>query len=362
MGFEKNLAETLILKLPQSSLPNFNQKSLMTTLLGSAVALSCFMPFDMPGVSSAAFAAPKTHRAAVCKKKAYRQTKTVYSGKKARKKTVPVHVQPALSDLKPLTAIQPENFVKPSRAVNTVYIHHTGVGDDKYDLPETIRTSHRAKGWDDAGYHFHIARDGTITTLRDLEKIPAAQMGHNVGTIAIVYHGVTEDDVTDAQEKSLCALTKAINKAYDGQVLFRGHKEARFLKPYYRMNETACPAVNYTKLLELDETHHMPQELKPWQRVSPCPPADKWQPVNGETCAPAWWLKTHASVKAENQEKKQKSMPVPRFNFAMEMCAVPPPPVPPIPSSPVSANQTEKTFLPPTWLRRRKDGTAEPSL
>jgi len=132
-------------------------------------------------------------------------------------------------------------FKKPRRWVNKVYLHCSASDNPKYDNAATIDSWHKANGWAGIGYHYYIRKDGTIEPGRDIKKTPAAQGGHNRGTIAICCGGLK--DFTEAQFKSLRKLCQEIHTAYDGKVTFHGHCE---------VSSKLCPVFDYRKVLGLD--------------------------------------------------------------------------------------------------------------
>ena len=135
-------------------------------------------------------------------------------------------------------------FEKPDRAVDRVFVHCSASDRPEHDDVEVIRGWHvNDKHWNDIGYHFFIKKDGTIQPGRDLETSPAAQMGHNTGTIAICLHGLVIEKFAKAQFKSVIELCKEINSAYQGMVSFHGHCE---------VSSKSCPVFPYKEVLGLD--------------------------------------------------------------------------------------------------------------
>lgn len=135
-------------------------------------------------------------------------------------------------------------FKKPKRKVTRVFLHCTASDLAKHDSVKAIRKMHISRGWNDIGYNIFIRKDGTVESGRDLEKTPAAQRGHNTGTIAICLHGLRKENFTDAQFSSLKKLCLEIDKAYAGDISFHGHREVA---------SKACPVFDYKKVLKLDE-------------------------------------------------------------------------------------------------------------
>jgi len=136
------------------------------------------------------------------------------------------------------------NFKKPVRGVKEIFVHHSASARPEDDDISVMRKWHLERGYQDVGYHYFITSGGVIQPGRNLELIPAAQGGHNTGTIAICLSGVGSA-FSDAQFDALRVLCKEINKAYAGAVTFHGHKE---------VYATECPHYDYKKILKLDAT------------------------------------------------------------------------------------------------------------
>lgn len=134
-------------------------------------------------------------------------------------------------------------FNKPRRAVDRVFLHCSASDNPKHDNVATMDRWHRERGWSGVGYHLFIRKDGTLEHGRSLEKTPAAQSGHNKGTIAICLHGLKKERFTSEQFKTLRQLCKEIDFAYGGDITFHGHKEVA---------RKACPVFDYKAVLSLN--------------------------------------------------------------------------------------------------------------
>lgn len=132
-------------------------------------------------------------------------------------------------------------FVKPDRPVSKIYLHCSASDNIRHNNISVIRQWHLDRGWSDVGYHFFITRNGKIQDGRPLDKIPAAQKGHNTGSIAICVHGLKR--FTKSQLDSVVSLCTEINDAYSGDVTFHGHCE---------VSEKTCPVFDYKHVLGLD--------------------------------------------------------------------------------------------------------------
>lgn len=140
-------------------------------------------------------------------------------------------------------------FSKPKRPVHTVFIHASASDNPKHDDVSVIKQWHLERGFRTVGYHYFIKKDGTLQEGRHLSSVPAAQRGHNTGTIAICLSGLDEDKFTEEQFKTLRELCAVINGRYQGKIKFRGHREVN-------PNKT-CPVFDYKKVLKIDSTHHI---------------------------------------------------------------------------------------------------------
>ena len=139
---------------------------------------------------------------------------------------------------------------RPIRRVDCVFLHCSASDDAELageELVEAVRDWHLARGFSDVGYHFLIDKRGEVLPGRNLEKTPAAQHGHNAGTIAVMVHGLSEfpQPMLDAC-RSLC---EEITEAFKGRISFHGHCE---------VSNKSCPVFDYKRQLNLDRFGRMP--------------------------------------------------------------------------------------------------------
>ena len=140
-------------------------------------------------------------------------------------------------------------FERPERPVDRVFLHCSASDNPDHDDIATIRAWHvDGNGWSDVGYHWFIRRDGTREAGRKLERIPAAQAGHNVGSLAVCLHGLAPENFAAAQYRALIGLAREIDRAYDGRVTFHGHCEVA---------DKTCPVFPYAEVLGLDGAGRM---------------------------------------------------------------------------------------------------------
>lgn len=137
-------------------------------------------------------------------------------------------------------------FTVPRRLVTKVFIHCSASDRAEHDDAKVIDSWHKDRGFDQIGYHYFIKKTGEVQEGRPLNLNPAAQKGHNLGTIAICVSGLR--DFTPASMVALRVLCKEINSKYVG-LTFHGHKEVEPNKE--------CPVFDYKSVLELDAEGHM---------------------------------------------------------------------------------------------------------
>ncbi len=141
-----------------------------------------------------------------------------------------------------------EEFVKPQRKVHTAFIHCSANSNPKWGVEECYHLHAVTNGWGDIGYHVFVERDGTGYLGRDWEKVPYAQAPFNTGSIAICLDGgqYGKDDFTDEQIAFVQRIMHDIDRAYDGKLKWKGHRE---VKP-----GRACPAFDYHTRLHISKT------------------------------------------------------------------------------------------------------------
>ena len=146
-------------------------------------------------------------------------------------------------------------FRKPeTREIETVFLHCSASGRPEHARIDVIENWHRQRGFDEIGYHYFIDFDGEIWHGRDLEKIPAAQKGHNTGSIAICLAGLRPSDFRLIQLDALLHLCHEIDWAYAGNITFHGHNE---------VSDKSCPVFDYRHYLKLDDAGHLNGSREP---------------------------------------------------------------------------------------------------
>ena len=165
---------------------------------------------------------------------------------------------------------QKHTFRKPGRDVHSVFLHCSASDHAHHDNIKTMKTWHLQRGFNGVGYHYFIRKDGTLEVGRPIDNIPAAQSGHNKGSIAICCHGLEKSKFTTQQFKRVRELCEEIQAAYSPRKLkFRGHKE---------VSTKSCPVYDYKAVLNLDDKGYIKPKVLPKTTQSPLPVQGSCEP------------------------------------------------------------------------------------
>ena len=142
-------------------------------------------------------------------------------------------------DNKPDPLISIEEIEANNRDVKWIAIHASATYPSMRVDRERIKGWHLKRGFSDIGYHYLIARDGTIVKGRDLdgdglvlEEIGAHVAGYNTTGIGICWIGGTkeeahkeaEDNRTPEQLKTMKILINELAHIYP-EAKIRGHRD-----------------------------------------------------------------------------------------------------------------------------------------
>ena len=120
-------------------------------------------------------------------------------------------------------------FYQNYREVRLLVIHCSATRYDR-DFPvEALRSSHKARGFADIGYHFYITRDGELHRCRPVNQIGAHAAGWNDKSIGICYEGGLDEQGRPADTRTYaqrCTLMDLLRQ------LRRDYPEARILGDY----------------------------------------------------------------------------------------------------------------------------------
>jgi N-acetylmuramoyl-L-alanine amidase len=130
-------------------------------------------------------------------------------------------------------------------AVNpiTKFVVHHSASDPERTSVQDIRDWHRARGFDDVGYHRIITSLAMLEPGRDLTYVPAAQKGENTGTFTVCVVGDNTKEVHRWRREQVLTLMKlwvAVKTIWPRCEPF-GHRDLA--------TGTECPGVDIRRML-----------------------------------------------------------------------------------------------------------------
>ena len=108
------------------------------------------------------------------------------------------------------------------REINLIVVHCSATRADRDFTENDLEVCHRHRGFNGAGYHFYIRKNGDIKNTRPLEKPGAHALGYNAHSIGICYEGGLDvryrpaDTRTEWQKHSLRVLIRTLLMDYPG--------------------------------------------------------------------------------------------------------------------------------------------------
>lgn len=108
------------------------------------------------------------------------------------------------------------------REINLIVVHCSATRADRNFTENDLEVCHRHRGFNGAGYHFYIRKNGDIKNTRPLEKPGAHALGYNAHSIGICYEGGLDvryrpaDTRTEWQKHSLRVLIRTLLMDYPG--------------------------------------------------------------------------------------------------------------------------------------------------
>ena len=108
------------------------------------------------------------------------------------------------------------------REINLIVVHCSATRADREFTENDLEVCHRHRGFNGAGYHFYIRKNGDIKNTRPLEKPGAHALGYNAHSIGICYEGGLDvryrpaDTRTEWQKHSLRVLIRTLLMDYPG--------------------------------------------------------------------------------------------------------------------------------------------------
>lgn len=108
------------------------------------------------------------------------------------------------------------------REINLIVVHCSATRADRDFTENDLEVCHRHRGFNEAGYHFYIRKNGDIKNTRPPEKPGAHALGYNAHSIGICYEGGLDvryrpaDTRTEWQKHSLRVLIRTLLMDYPG--------------------------------------------------------------------------------------------------------------------------------------------------
>lgn len=108
------------------------------------------------------------------------------------------------------------------REINLIVVHCSATRADRDFTENDLEVCHRHRGFNGAGYHFYIRKNGDIKNTRPLEKPGAHALGYNAHSIGICYEGGLDvryrpaETRTEWQKHSLRVLIRTLLMDYPG--------------------------------------------------------------------------------------------------------------------------------------------------
>lgn len=133
------------------------------------------------------------------------------------------------------------------RPISRLYWHCSASDRPEHDSALVMHNWHLDRKWRQIGYHAFIRKDGAGEMGRPWNLIPAAQEGHNTGTLAFCVHGLKIELFTESQKMAMRAWAKAITVEIP-KITQHGHCE---------VSPKLCPVIDYRNVLGLDSLGRM---------------------------------------------------------------------------------------------------------
>jgi hypothetical protein len=162
------------------------------------------------------------------------------------------------------------------RPIHTVFLHCSASDRAEHDSVHVMDRWHRARQWSGVGYHLFLRKDGLGEYGRPWHKTPAAQAGHNSGTLAVCLHGLAEERFTGEQRTRLRLFAEHLDASLTQRnrqaTRFRGHREVA---------AKLCPVIDYRAWLDLSldgYRQHRAPHLKLTATPDATASAQQWEP------------------------------------------------------------------------------------
>ena len=119
------------------------------------------------------------------------------------------------------------------QTTDRIILHHSA---SSVASAEDIHRWHLNNGWEGAGYHFLVRKDGKVYRMRPEEKIGAHAYMNNYNSLGICFEGNFEiEEMSDVQVQSGKELVAYLKNKYHINKV-QGHRD---------VNSTSCPGRNF---------------------------------------------------------------------------------------------------------------------
>lgn len=102
------------------------------------------------------------------------------------------------------------------------------------------------RGWNDIGYSFMVFQDGRVFRCRGRDRVPAAQLGHNTGTIAVLCVTANGERPSNELYLALVHLKDKMDRLVGRDLRVRAHGD---------VFSTECPGPEIRALIPRLQTH-----------------------------------------------------------------------------------------------------------
>lgn len=130
------------------------------------------------------------------------------------------------------------------REIDMIVVHCSATRCNRTYTVEQLRHDHVVvNGWRDIGYHFYIARNGTVYPCRPIERMGAHARGYNAHSIGVCYEGGLDengciaDTRTDLQKVAMRQLIVSLHKRFPTIRKVLGHRDLPGV-------QKSCPSFN----------------------------------------------------------------------------------------------------------------------
>ncbi|MDO5035905.1 MAG: N-acetylmuramoyl-L-alanine amidase [Porphyromonas sp.] len=131
---------------------------------------------------------------------------------------------------RPTLITDSRELIRSDRRITLAVVHCSATRVTQRYSPEQLVRDHLLRGYDGAGYHYYITRDGSLYSLRHVDKEGAHARGYNRYSLGICYEGgltakgLPRDTRTPEQRQTLKQLVAELKQLYP-DVYVVGHRD-----------------------------------------------------------------------------------------------------------------------------------------